>query len=511
MVAPDADGVFHPKVWVLRFLTKEGEVLYRVLCLSRNLTFDRCWDTVVALDGTLTDRSNAISANHPLGDFVLELPLLALRKLPLERRQAIANMADELRRVRFSWPSGLNGDECRFWVGGLQQRAVSPFGARRDKALVISPFLSERVVCDFIEHSGETHLVSRPESLQELSPKTLRDCASVHVLARELAEGNDDDLRVANGDEVLDGLHAKLFVIDRGWYSSVLTGSFNATRHALERNVEFMVELVGRRSEFGVDKFLRLETGETKFADLLQPYDVNKVPERSDGIERQFDELFQQIKRTLAAALPKLEVTACSEAELFNLTLEWTHRPVWPKGNQKLIAWPITLPTARAVAVEAPITFTRLSYTGLTPLMAFSISAQIGASKSEVVFVMNLPLIGAPEDRQDRVLRSLIDNREQLLRYILFLLAAGDKSAALGGDLRRLLRSSEHDGPTAASNPYLLETMLRALHREPAQLDRVASLLDALRRAPGSSKLLTDEFQSVWNPIWEAAQQEVGK
>ena len=39
---------------------------------------------------------------------------------------------------------------------------------------------------------------------------------------------------------------------------------------------------------------------------------------------------------------------------------------------------------------------------------------------------MNLPLEGAPEDRQDRVLRSLIENRDQLLRYILFLLASGD-------------------------------------------------------------------------------------
>lgn len=108
-------------------------------------------------------------------------------------------------------------------------------------------------------------------------------------------------------------------------------------------------------------------------------------------------------------------------------------------------------------------------------------------------------------------LRSLIGNRDQLLRYILFLLAAGDESAGFAGDLRSLLRSGEDDGPVAAPNPYLLETMLRALHREPAQLGRVASLLDALRRAPGSSTLLTDEFQSVWSPIWEATQQEVAK
>jgi hypothetical protein len=64
------EGVFHPKVWVLRFLAQDGVVRYRILCLSRNLTFDRCWDTVVALDGELLDRSNAIAVNHTLADFV---------------------------------------------------------------------------------------------------------------------------------------------------------------------------------------------------------------------------------------------------------------------------------------------------------------------------------------------------------------------------------------------------------------------------------------------------------
>ena len=67
VVAPDEDGVFHPKVWALRFIAEDGVIRYRVLCLSRNLTFDRCWDTVVALDGELTDRSNAIAVKSSSG------------------------------------------------------------------------------------------------------------------------------------------------------------------------------------------------------------------------------------------------------------------------------------------------------------------------------------------------------------------------------------------------------------------------------------------------------------
>jgi hypothetical protein len=93
--APDPAGVFHPKVWALRFIAEDGAVRYRVLCLSRNLTFDRCWNTVIALDGEQSNRTNAIAANHPLADFVATLPNLALRKLAPQRRQAIAKVADE--------------------------------------------------------------------------------------------------------------------------------------------------------------------------------------------------------------------------------------------------------------------------------------------------------------------------------------------------------------------------------------------------------------------------------
>ena len=186
-------------------------------------------------------------------------------------------------------------------------------------------------------------------------------------------------------------------------------------------------------------------------------------------------------------------------------------RHVGRRRRVEMTAWPITQQAERGQALGKPIVFPRLSYRGLTPLIAFSITAKIGETERKSVFVMNLPLEGAPEDRQDRVVRSLIENRDQLLRYILFLLAGGDEAAASSGDLRRLLESPEDGAERGAQNPYLLETMLRALHRGPAQLERVSSLLEVLRKQPGSSELLSDDFQKIWEPIWDAAQQAMAK
>ena len=126
VVPPDPEGVFHPKVWALRFRDERRKVRYRVLCLSRNLTFDRCWDTVVALDGELLDRSNAIAANHPLGGFRGRAAALASRSLRGNVGRDIAKIADELRRVRFTWPEGFDESKCRFWVGGLNRSRRCP-------------------------------------------------------------------------------------------------------------------------------------------------------------------------------------------------------------------------------------------------------------------------------------------------------------------------------------------------------------------------------------------------
>src|SRR5665213_1542888 len=43
-------GSFHPKMWVLRFSDDAGVLLHRLVITSRNLTFDRSWDTVVCLE-----------------------------------------------------------------------------------------------------------------------------------------------------------------------------------------------------------------------------------------------------------------------------------------------------------------------------------------------------------------------------------------------------------------------------------------------------------------------------
>lgn len=113
------------------------------------------------------------------------------------------------------------------------------------------------------------------------------------------------------------------------------------------------------------------------------------------------------------------------------MSLELTRALRLPDAIVEIRVWPITQQANRALPLGTAVAFPRLSYTGLTPLIAFDVTAQVGETKGHSVFVMNITLDGAPTDREDRVLRSLIESRDQLLRYILFLLSSGDRLGCL--------------------------------------------------------------------------------
>ena len=72
---PNREAIFHPKVWVIRYRsTVDQTPTYRLLCLSRNLTFDRSWDTVLCLDGSVKPGG---SGDPRLPEFIRRLTNLA--------------------------------------------------------------------------------------------------------------------------------------------------------------------------------------------------------------------------------------------------------------------------------------------------------------------------------------------------------------------------------------------------------------------------------------------------
>ncbi|GAI46310.1 unnamed protein product, partial [marine sediment metagenome] len=195
-IIPVGDGVqaafssFHPKIWILRYVKKATKaarhgqsVRYRLIVMSRNLTFDRSWDISACLDGVLND---AARDSDPLTAFVGSLAGHAGEFAPLR------SMLKELPRVQWDAPSPFR-DPIMLPGGGAHianpaERFASPiqFGKSVDDLLVVSPFLdsSEQKAIHWLgaKTEGRRYLLSRVEELNAIGAQALEgwDCYSLN-------------------------------------------------------------------------------------------------------------------------------------------------------------------------------------------------------------------------------------------------------------------------------------------------------------------------------------------
>jgi hypothetical protein len=508
VTAQHPGGIFHPKIWILRFNAPEESPLYRLLCLSRNLTFDRAWDTVLVLEGEYVERRNAYTSNHPLGDFVAQLPGLASRPVPEKVLADIHRVQHELRRVVFEPPEGF--EDVYFWPLGIEGTRRSwpftPRDRRLDRMLIISPFVSATCLTRLTEECGENILISRPEELDSLDPRSFEDFERIYVLspAADLQEEPDEGA-LETVPESLSGLHAKLYIADAGWKARVWTGSANATNAAFNGNVEFLIELIGEKSRFGINAFLSQAQGQTSFRDVLQEFTPSEQP--PDLTLKQLEHLADQARRELAAAKFVAYISSADKAGTYQVSLRLQEGASLKLSSGAMArCWPITLHEAQGNTLAGNsgevATFGPVSFEAITSFFAFEVLATDGVREATARFVLNIPLEGAPSDRQERILRSLLNSKDRVLRFILFLLAEGgaDVTAILLAT-RTQLSGKESRGRDGFEFP-LFEILVRALDRNPTKLDQVARLVDDLRKSPEGKQLLPEGFDSVWEPVW---------
>jgi len=505
-------GVFHPKVWALRFTASDKPVLYRLLCLSRNLTFDRCWDTLLALDGEVVDRQKAYSVNHPLGDFIQALPGLAYETLPADVLANIDLAQRELRRIDFDLPDGFR--EYAFWpigIPGYQNRW--PFRQGYDRMLAVSPFITPDCLQRLLSQGSEHFLMSRLDSLSALPRKDLVGFKKIFAL-NPMAETEEPDAETPETqflETSPSGLHAKLYVADHGRSSHVWTGSANATTAAFTQNVEFVIELVGPKSICGVDVFLEATREQSKFSDLWELFNPTHEIVKPDATQQKLENALRVARTTLVSADWQGQVTSTAPDEyLLHIS----------PGNECLLApeiemlyWPLSLSPASAFTYDAKnnssAVFGPLAVESLTAFVVFQLTARIGGQSLLSQFVLQIPLEGLPVDRQERLLHAMLKNRDQVMRFLLFILANGKNDVDGGG---MALLDALNAGPGVSINKHhsevpLFESLVYALHRDPARLDQIARTVADLERTPEGAQLLPAGFHTIWAPIWEARQR----
>lgn len=523
---PDPARIFHPKVWALKFVSDGGPPAYRLLCATRNLTFDRAWDTVLVLDGAPAegDRRAVRRRNRPLQRFLAGLPDLAVRPVEEATRQRTAALADELGDAAFALPEGF--DDLAFHVLGLGQGGT-PFGDDIDRLFVVAPFLTKGALTRLAGTGGRHVLVSRQEALDAVGGLALAGFEQVFILAEhawaELA-GDEagirrDDVAAAATDEAvaeaadaeLTGLHAKLYLAEQRSHVRVLTGSANATDAAFAGNVEVLVELASRRSRHGIDVLLEAGAGEPGFRDLLEPTRAATEESPAETPAEAVARLLDEARRVVGAC--RFVASANAHDEGFELALRGeAPRPLRLESVTGVRCWPVSLGAGHAVTASLDegglaARFGRVSTDALTAFFAVELTAEHAGAEDSVRFVCNADLEGAPDDRRERVLVDLLRSRADVLRYLLFLLSGDDIDAQQLADALTGDRLSSNRREAGGWEAPLLESMVRALVAEPERLDHLARVITDIRRTGRADELLPHDIGLVWEPIWQARQE----
>lgn len=496
VVARHPAGIFHPKLWLLRFVDEE-RVLLRAMVLSRNLSSDRSWDLALVLEGEPQRRP--VKLSRDLAELVAELPeLVTDEKMSDARRELVASLAEEVARTEFAPPEPFDRREpARFHTIGLRNKSFSPtLRGNGVRVLCLSPFLSASSLAKARALAPSAELVSRDDQLAKMSDAALSEW-SCKVLAE--AASTDETSDDATSDDYAKrvpsmSLHAKALIVeDRMSHVIWWVGSANLTDAAWEgRNVELMVELHGTSKFVGIDRVT-----EGGFLALCSPWE-REEQDPSTAAHAFALERAEAVRNAIVRSDLRLEASA--EDDVWNVALCGA-----PAEGEGVCVWPVSLPeTHHAKPFVGVPSWLGVTTVSLTSIVAFEVKVKHEGTVATVRFALKLPTDGFPEDRDAHVLRHIVDSQAGFFRYLRLLLAEGEGHVGLPGLLEGV-SSEGTDGRASGGrtvfDEIVLEDLVRTLSRDPQRLDAVDRVVRDLAATPEGAALVPPEFSELWRLI----------
>ena len=479
---PRAGALFHPKMWLLRFLG-EGEEHVRLVVPTRNLTNDVSWDAVLRLDGA--PEGGPLASNRPLVDLVRWCLDHSTQPVTDDRQSRIKAMLESVRRTRWEFPAGVN--DVVFHALGVAGRARPDFSGRRH--LVISPFVNEEGL-DVVAPSDDVVVIARPDQLDLLSASLLTELDARWITS---VGGDDDQTSSSLGD-----LHAKVVITERARRAHLFVGSANATGAAFGGNIEILVELAGGRSALGIDATL------ADLAKVLEPCNVagGKELTEMDELRKDLDDLLRDAATGSLELRPTPDdghtytVDAASETQLL---------PSEHAGRATL-----ELLSRRGYALEVPLgvplkdAFSSVPLADITPFVVLHVELHGPTQSVQGASVIRANLIGDPPGRLDALIARQVDSPAKFLRFLFLLLGLAN------GTVPPWFHQTAGDAANQGDHLHSLielgvfEALTRALVLNPGALDDLGGLVERLRSTEAGRANLPEGFDELWAAIADA-------
>lgn len=491
---------FHPKLWIIkeRSIEHPEEHQIKLVVLSRNLTNDTSLDIAASMTAPIGSTPSAATRrkHQPLVSLLEELAKFANPK----KRKKIKGLIKDFERLGrfkldgeyvdydflpFHFGRNLNDEiDFRKELPGQKMVIVSPF-IDRTETVMINGKTEDVPLKWMLDHApgmGKV-LITRLESLTpEIMQLFSGSNREVWVMS-QLAEQND--IQPMN-------LHAKMYFSrnPRNGGTYLWLGSANATHSGFYRNSEFLLRLALRRGKHQFEKFKDEFCDEKK--QLCQLIDT--LPE---GLEPSTENHTLAVKvRKHLIAPNNLSATVAQKDNKYYII-------VTAKRIKDIPA------TIRIAPMQEPFNEAELNPATKQCEIAVSDAASLsefyivritpfeGNDCEEIKMVIKIPTEGIPEDRDDRIFRSIVDTGEKFLSYIEMMIT--DRPL----ELAALMTGTHADGKMQGRgsnqgiSPSLYELLLRTAATNP---EKIADIQDFAGRmdknvVPESFRQMAEMFE----------------
>ncbi|MFC4559739.1 phospholipase D family protein [Virgibacillus kekensis] len=484
-VALENNKSFHPKVWLIKYKNNDNEVLFRLLVLSRNLTFDRSWDIAVALEGKKGDTKT--SKNEPLVEFFRYLVNFTGEN---EKKEQIKQIISELDYIHFD-PANKHIPDFDFCPLGITDYEKAEIGIfeKYHQLIVISPFISEVIISELNElalSNAKKVLITRKTELHKLTEEMLLDF-EVFTLKDSIIDGESAISGDIDEGEIteLQDIHAKLYARTKYNEHHIFIGSANSSRNAFSGNVEFLLKLKYKKHGFRITDLL-----EDMFGDEENPFErIEIIPEQEETESDLTNQLQKGIKQ-----LCRIQRSAFVIKENDNYSLQVTFDDI-PEGCDFTIG---PLLSSKELPLQQDTLFENIS------LLELGNFYKITATKDgeKVQRVIKVKTNGIPEERQKEIFRSIIKDSHTFLKYVAFLLS-DDFLLSMLENLEQKNLGTGKWGMDTGDYPALYENMLKTAAQSPEKLEDVDNIIRIIE----NEDIIPTEFQHLYQTFISAAKK----
>ncbi len=486
---------FHPKFWLIRYKNKKQEIIYRVIILSRNLTFDRSWDVTFYMDGYLNN--NQTDKNEPICDFLDFLQhCIPKTEVGKEKDKRIKAVINELPYVHFELAEKEFYDYC-FIPSGVKRKADEKdylfsdtplFKENFHELMVISPFVSGDIIRNFNCRNDKSHienprymLITRKTSLDKLKPEDVTRF-KLFALKNEVIDGETDISGGSTSTQKQD-IHAKIYMMRKYADSSLYLGSLNASHNAVYGNVEFMICLRAKNRYLNMDRLTaslfgeKQDGSENPFQEIPMEYILKQ---KDDNHETDLGAVVKNISRSRQSASVNSE-----DGEHYNISM---HFGVCDTRDLHVSVRPLLYPKQEYDFAQS-ISFDGLELTQLSEFYVVTVTD----GEHSISRVLTIPTEGIPENREKAVVSGIVSNRECFYRYITFLLGDDSILSALEVNSDGIAYGNYANKPNY-DTPALYEKMLQAAATDPQKFKGIEYMMKSIT----DDEIIPDDFKALY-------------